>query len=149
MPEFTVSRTIDASADEVWAELADFGNIYVWNPGVTESFLTSDTENGVGATRHCSLKPAGAIQERITEWEPGSRLKINIYEFAKVPMKDAHADFRLEDLGDGTTKVDMHYEYELTLLGKLMPASIMRNQLMRGLGGLLKGLDQHVANAGA
>ena len=84
------------------------------------------------------------FKERITEWEPHARLKINIYEFARLPMKDAHADFRLEDLGDGTTKVDMHYTYELSLLGKLMPRKVMQSQLVRGLGGLLKGLDQHV-----
>ena len=147
MDNFTVSRTIDAPVNAVWNELADFGNIYVWNPGVTESYLTSDQGEGVGATRHCSLSPLGAIQERIVEWEPNRQLKINIYDFAKLPMKNAFADFRLEDLGDGRTRVDLHYEYENSALGRFIPRGYFRGQLERGMGGLLTGLDQHVTAA--
>ncbi len=147
MPEFSVTRTIEAPVAAVWNELADFGNIVAWNPGVTESYLTSEQESGVGTTRHCSLAPLGAIQERIMSWEPHRRLEINIYEFSRLPMRDAHADFRLRDLGGARTEVEIHYRYEPSRLGKLIPAAYFQSQLERGMGALLKGLDQHVTPA--
>ena len=86
MPGFTVERTIDAPVDDVWAELADFGEIRKWNPGVTESYLTSEETEGEGISRHCSLKPFGSVEERVTGWHPGERLVVHIYQIDKLPQ---------------------------------------------------------------
>ena len=144
MPGFTVERTIDAPVDEVWAELADFGEIQKWNPGVTESYLTSEETEGEGITRHCSLKPFGSLKERVAGWHPGERLVVHIYQINRLPLKDGIADFTLHDEGEGTTRVHIDYTYELKWWAKLMPTSLLHAQLERGFGALLKGLDQHV-----
>ncbi len=143
MGEFTISREIAAPVDKVWDALADFGNIYVWNPGVTKSFLTGDRPNDVGATRQCHLKPMGTIQERIDGWVPRKELAIHIYEFSSsLPVKDGHALFRLSET-EGGTLVTIDYTYQPRFIGRLMGGRL-RTLLLKGLGGLLKGLDQHV-----
>ena len=138
MIAFSVSRTIAAPIDEVWAVLADFGNIYKWNPGVTDSHLTGEQGGGVGATRHCDLKPMGTLEERITGWLPGEELVIDIYETKKLPLRRGLATFRLAEAGGGTT-VTVDYRYEPTLMGRAA-----KTMFVRGFEGLLRGLDDYV-----
>lgn len=149
MPGFQLKRVIDAPVQTVWEELADFGGIYKWNPGVTDSRLTSDHSEGIGITRHCDLKPFGAIQERVTAWHPGERLTIQIFNADRLPLDNAVADFALVDLGDAHTEVMIDYSYDLKWWGRLLPKSILHSRLERGLGGLLAGLHRHVGSATA
>jgi len=46
---------IDAPQEEVWAALADFGNIYRFNPSVPQSHSTNEIKSAEGATRHCDF----------------------------------------------------------------------------------------------
>ena len=62
---------IDAPKDAVWSTLADFGAIRNFHKGLKNSYSTSEANGGLGATRHCDLKPMGSIEERITRWEEG------------------------------------------------------------------------------
>lgn len=50
MPEFTVTRQIDAPIETVWEVLHDFGDIQRWSHGVTESSLTSEGPVSEGST---------------------------------------------------------------------------------------------------
>ena len=69
MREITVEKDVEAPVDAVWAVLADFPNIADWNGGVKKSFSTNDQTDGVGATRHCDLSPAGGLEETVVEWK--------------------------------------------------------------------------------
>ena len=55
LPEFTITRQIDAPVETVWAVLEDFGDIQRWSPGVTNSNLTSEGPVSEGSTRHCDF----------------------------------------------------------------------------------------------
>ena len=66
---------------------------------------------GVGATRHCELSPAGALDERILEWEEGRRVKIAVEKAPKAPIKFAAADFSITPEGDHV-RLDVDYEFE-------------------------------------
>ena len=83
----TITREvwIDAPHDKVWRILADFGGIYKYNPGVSNSHSTSSANEGVGATRHCDLLPAGSVEERIIAWNEGRDYKLEIYDGRGVP----------------------------------------------------------------
>ena len=83
MPEFTITRQIDAPVETVWEVLHDFGDIQRWSPGVTTSELTSNDPVGEGATRQCGFAPFGGVQEKIDLHEPNERLTVNIYETSK------------------------------------------------------------------
>lgn len=81
---------IEASPARVWEVLADFGNVYRWNPNVSASHSTSVASGGVGATRHCDLK-GGSIEERIVEWRDGRSLTLEIYEAQGSPSRLSRA----------------------------------------------------------
>lgn len=101
----TISRhvTVDANSDRVWAALADFGNIAVFNPSVKRSHLTSTTTEGAGISRECQLAPAGTVQETVTAWTEGESMTVEITEFKNVPaMRSGVADIRIEPKGAQT-----------------------------------------------
>ena len=110
MPTLQVTRTTDKSPEALWEVLADFPNIANWYSGLKTSVSTSEAFNGVGATRHCELAPVGAIDERILDWEEGSRVRIAAEKYEKAPIKHAIADFRIVPDGD-QTRLDLSFDF--------------------------------------
>jgi hypothetical protein len=68
MRSISLSQDIQAPRSAVRVVLADFPNISDWNSGVKTSFSTSESAEGIGATRHCDLAPAGKLEETIIGW---------------------------------------------------------------------------------
>lgn len=148
MSTFTTSITIDAPSEKVWAALADIGSIADWNPGLTGSHLTSDDPSGLNATRHCDLRGGRYVEERVAEYEEGSRLTMEIYE-SNIPLMDEIAvRFDLEDNGNTTT---VHCTPDYTLkygaVGALADRAFVRRTYVKGMQALLGGLRRHVESA--
>lgn len=140
MPEFTLTRHINASVEKVWAVLDDFGEISQWNPGVKRSSLMSEGPVSQGSTRHCDLVPFGGVNERIETYIPNERMTVNIYEASKLPISNAIADFNLTASGDGTD-LTLRYSYTLNRLGRVATGTTAK-QLEKGIGGLADSLKE-------
>ena len=139
MPEFTITRQIDAPVAKVWEVLDDFGDIQRWSPGVTDSELTSPGPVGEGSTRHCDFAPLGGVNERIDRHEPNQRLTVNIHKTFRLPISSAIADFNIAQHDDGT-ELTLNYSYTPNLMGRLM-RSYTDKQMRKGIAGLAKGLQ--------
>lgn len=146
MTTIDLSITIDAPADDVWKELADFGAVSVWNPNVKQSRLTSEAGEGTGISRECVLAPMGTVQERVTEWTEGRLMGIEIYDHKNLPaLRSAFATIELEPLGSATAvRVQMDYTVGLGFVGAGMNAMGMKRLFTKSLGGLLAGLKHRV-----
>ena len=140
LPEFTITRQIDAPVETVWEVLHDFGDIQRWSPGVTDSELTSHGPVGEGSTRSCGFAPFGGVNERIDRHEPNERLTVNLYETFKLPISGAVADFNIAPHDDGT-ELTLHYSYTPNLLGRVM-RGYTDKQMRKGINGLAKGLQR-------
>jgi len=139
MPEFTITRQINAPVTKVWEVLDDFGDIQRWSPGVTRSELTSQGPVDEGATRHCDFAPFGSVNERVDRHEPNRRLTVNLYETFKLPISGAVADFNIAP-HEGGTELTLNYSYTPNLLGRLLKG-YTNKQMRKGIGGLAKGLQ--------
>tara|TARA_B100000809_G_scaffold266794_1_gene331634 strand:- start:8066 stop:8395 length:330 start_codon:yes stop_codon:yes gene_type:complete len=95
----TISREIEinVSKESVWNAIAKFRDIYHACPGVLTSHVTSEQQDGVGATRHCEFAMMGAsAEEKVTAWKEGESLSIEVYEFYKLPgIKSMSNDFKV------------------------------------------------------
>ena len=140
MPEFTITRQIDAPVETVWEVLHDFGDIQRWSPGVTDSALISNGSVGEGTTRHCDFAPFGGVNERIDRHEPNERLTVNLYETSKLPISGAVADFNICP-HDGGTELKLHYSYALNAMGRLVKGYTDK-QMRKGIGSMAKGLQE-------
>jgi uncharacterized protein YndB with AHSA1/START domain len=142
MRNVTLNRQLKAPQSAVWAVLADYQNISSWNSGVKKSFLTGEASEGVGATRHCDLSPAGGLEETIRVWEPSSKLVISIDSAKKIPIKQAEMTFTIDDAGD-STDYTMSYNYEPKggPLARIF-GPMLDKQLRKGFGGFIDDLER-------
>lgn len=140
LPDFTITRQIDAPVETVWEVLRDFGDIQRWSPGVTDSELTSQGAVSEGTTRHCDFAPFGGVNERIDRYEPNERLTVNLYETFKLPISGGVADFRIAPHDDGTA-LSLHYSYTLNTMGRLAKGYTDK-QMRKGIGSMAQGLQR-------
>ena len=137
---------INASKDKVWEAIADFGNIYKLSPNVAKSYSTTEKKQGVGAERHCDFTSMGVqVEERISEWNEGESMKIEIYQSKNMPMiKDIEAFFKVESQGD-KTKLTGTFEYGMSnAIGNLLNSLSMKNMNKKGWVQFLAGIKHHV-----
>lgn len=140
MPEFTITRQIDAPVETVWEVLHDFGDIQRWSQGVTASSLTSEGPVSEGSTRRCEFAPFGGVQERVDLHVPNERLTVRIFETFKLPISEAVADFNIAPHGNGT-ELTVHYSYTLNRLGRIAKGYTDK-QMRKGIGGMTEGLKE-------
>jgi carbon monoxide dehydrogenase subunit G len=111
-----ISREIEinASKEDVWQAIAKFGDICHASPGVLRSKVTSEQQDGVGATRHCDFTMNGATaEERITQWKEGESLTIEVYDLKKMPGIDKmEAKFEVRS-EDNKTILSAHLNYSM------------------------------------
>ena len=115
------SVTINVDKDKLWDILSDFGNVQNLSPGIAKSYLTSETKNGLGATRHCDFTSMGSqVEEKIIGWNKGKSFKIELYDTKNIPMmKEMNAFFELETEKEGT-KLTTVFEYQMNnVVGKI------------------------------
>jgi uncharacterized protein YndB with AHSA1/START domain len=134
LPDFTITRQINAPVEKVWEVLEKFGDIADWNSGVKRSSLTSQGPVSEGSTRHCDLAPFGGVEERIGSYLPNERMTVNIEEASKLPMSSAVADFNIAAQAVGT-ELTLHYSYTSNRLGRMAKGTTDK-QMRKGITGL-------------
>lgn len=147
MSKLTREIWIDAPKNEVWAALADFGNIYRFNPSVPSSHSTNELSSGEGATRHCDFLVEGSsVEERIVEWHEGDRMVVEIYEGVKTPpWENVFADIAVEEVDGGTlVRGTMSYDMRYGPVGSLMDRFMIQPQFGKAWGGIFAGLKQYI-----
>lgn len=150
MNKITHEVWIDAPRQKVWDVLADFGNVYLTNPYITKSYLTSDQKTGVGTTRHCDLTLFGAtVEERIIGWDEGRSIEIDIYDRKNLPViKTQGAAFTLQDENGGTRlRGAIHYTLKYGPIGALMNTFMLKPQNTKAWTTFLAGI-KHYAETG-
>src|SRR5262245_44506537 len=136
--------------EQVWALLADLEAVARYNPGVRAAAVRGTQRTGVGATRACDLAPEGRVVERVTHWEDGRALGLEVAE-SDWPIRFMHWVTRLEPTGD-TTRITQQMEYQVKFgpLGWLLDALVMRRKLTRTLDAVFAELvKQAEAGGGA
>lgn len=139
----TIKREIEInqSKDKVWNALADFGNICHGHPAVSKSFITSAQKEGIGATRHCDFTMMGAsAEEKVTEWNEGKNIKIEVAELKKMRGIDTMAlDLAIRKEGDNTIlSGNMAYSMKNGFFD-VMNSLLMKNMNAKLLDGIMAG----------
>ncbi len=138
--------TIKASKIEVWNIISNLGSVHKFNPGVSNSYYTSDAKSGVGASRICEFYPSGKISETATNWSEGNSISFKVLPIEKAPpLKNFKVNIELRQKDSGTlVLIDLSYDTKLGWVGKMMNGIIIKKQLEKSIEELLKGLKLHV-----
>jgi len=144
----TIAREIiiNDTKEKVWQAVANFGDICHASPGVSSSHVTSTQQEGIGATRHCDFTMMGAsAEEKITSWDEGESLSIEIYELKKLPgIKSMTANFKVRTENNKTIlRADLSYEMKNSFFD-LMNSLVMKSMNTKNWNAVLAGHKKYI-----
>lgn len=144
MRRVTSQVTIEAPRQRVWDLIADLEAVQEYNPGVQSAHLITEEAEGVGAGRHCELRPRGWVDEKIREWDAGRSYTIDIVE-SNLPIAGATAQFFFEEVEAGTlVTVNFDYEVKYGALGRVLDRLMISRRFDRAVPAIIGGAKRHI-----
>ena len=141
MPMITVTETVEAPVEKVFATWNDFGNIDRYNPNLSRSFLINDSAaGGLGAMRQCDLSDGkNHVRERIIGFVEDQQIQLEIFE-STVPIKYALVTVDFKPLAADRTHVSFRFDFtpKMGVLGKMM-GPLIKGPMRKALVALLTG----------
>ncbi|GAA4228457.1 SRPBCC family protein [Streptosporangium album] len=98
MPAYA-STVLNASADEVWDYLRDFGNLAEWLPGITLCEIEEGDDSQPGTVRRLE-GTGGTFRERLLTLDDGSRSASYEIIESPLPVRDYRAVHRVSPVTD-------------------------------------------------
>jgi hypothetical protein len=128
--------------ERVWALLSDLSAVERYNPGVRSARIQGDQRAEVGAERVCELLPKGRVLERVTHWENGRAVGLEVVE-SDWPIHFMRWVTRVEPAG-ASTRITQELEYQV----KFGPAGWLLDKIVmkRKLSGLLDKVFENLAD---
>lgn len=135
---------VNASTDEVWDVLKEFGSVAEWAPTVTKSYYLDAQTFGVGTGRHCDIQGFGGIDEVVTEWQEGVGFTYSVTPLG--PLNNVNSSWQLSRIGDRKTKLQVILSYDLRfgIFGKILHKLVMRRKLEQSLPITLAALKERL-----
>lgn len=141
----SVTRQIEASAEDVWAVLAAYGDVSSFAPHIAASrILDGSPPTGPGALRQCDLSDGRTyIRERVTDWIEGRSYRVEIYE-GSMPIRNAFSTASVRPLGPtkSEARIEIGYVPKFGPLGHLLDRVLLRRRLETVACDNLVGLDR-------
>jgi hypothetical protein len=122
MPIAEYEVEVDLDPARAWEKLRDFSAADNYVQGLTAVEITTESGEGVGASRRVYQGKRLALDETVTEWDEGQGFTIRLHRGEKgpvPPMSEAWFDYRLRQR-DGKVYLhnSMRYEVGLGVLGR-------------------------------
>lgn len=140
MTTITHHLTARCSPDRLWSVLAELTAVERYNPTVRAARIVGERAQGVGTIRECDLRPKGRLRERVTHWEEGQALGLEVAA-SDWPVTYMRWITRLSPDGSGSA-IDQQLDYGMKFgpLGWLLNHLVMRRTIRRNVGATLKKL---------
>ena len=129
MSEYSVNADYQASADTVWKELADFGGIGEWAPGMESCKLEG---SGVGAVRVLGMPGGVVIKERLESLDESARCLTYSITEGPMPVENYLATVKVSEQGSGS-RVDWGASFDA-------PEGIPADAIGAGVSGAYSGM---------
>ena len=141
----TIQHEIRANCapERVWALLSDLTAVASYNPSVRAAALTGNLKGGVGAERACDLLPNGRVVERVTHWDEGRALGLEVAE-SDWPIHYMRWVTRVAPASNGSVITqDLEYRVKFGPLGWLLDRLVMKRKLTATLDSVFENLVKH------
>lgn len=121
--KISTSIIINANKVDIWHTLYHrFGDISIFNPNLTDSYLVSDGAIAIGSERRCDLNASTYIKETITAAKAQQSLSIKINDGNMPLLNEMDATVSLQAISENETKVtaDAWYNTKPPFMASLM-----------------------------
>jgi len=138
--KLTEQIDIEATDENVWGVLNDFGGVAKWAPFVRHSALVGDLERGVGSYRVMRHYWGFRLEESVVEWTDHLGYTFDVV-VAPYPMHDVRESWALT-VGNPHVTVTSSVTYGMlvgwlgTVLDWLLVRHLIRREMRAGLRGL-------------
>lgn len=138
----TIHHEVHANCppERVWALLADLEAVARYNPGVVAARVRGPAREGVGAERECDLKPSGRVVERVTAWDEGRAVGLEVVESDWPLVYMRWTTHVAPDAAGTRVTQDLEYRLKFGPVGWLLDTLVMRSKLRSTLDGVFAGL---------
>ncbi|MEZ5668680.1 MAG: SRPBCC family protein [Alphaproteobacteria bacterium] len=138
----TIRHALEAACPppRLWALLADLEAVGRYNPAVRSVRLRGGRAAGIGAERECTLAPRGRVVERVTVWEDGRALGLEVAE-SDWPLRHMRWVTRIEPAAAGA-RLSQVLDYRLRFgpVGWLLDRLLVRRRIAAAVEASLRGL---------
>ncbi|WP_375419411.1 SRPBCC family protein [uncultured Hymenobacter sp.] len=116
MPQVTYSKVLDASADQVWALVRDFGALAQWFPFVSNCELKDGARpDQVGAVRVNTVAEGALIEETLLELSDRDRRLVYSLTKGDVPTTDYSATLTIHEVSaDGRAFAEWSARFDVS-----------------------------------
>ena len=105
----TVTATLNAPVEPVWALVGNFGGLKAWSASVKDCIVEG---HGVGSHR-VIVTAAGSVRERLDEWDPSAyRVVYAVESGSSLPVRGMRATITLTPETGSRTRVDWRVDGE-------------------------------------
>lgn len=144
MREIRSQVSIKKSKAKVWDVLSDITAMQSYMPGIKDVHFTSDSKQGVGASRYCTFEDGVELHERVIQWQNGQGYTLETIQFINVPMKANEITFSLAEAEENTILIQsMRYQMKGGILAPIMER-MASGMMKKALNGALAGLKEYV-----
>lgn len=137
MSEIACSLEFDSSVETVWKELADYGGIAAWAPGVVSCKLEG---SGVGAVRHVEMPGDAIMEERLESLDDATTTLTYAIIGGPLPVNNYLATVKVSPSGSGS-RVDWGATFDAP---DGIPAEAIASGVEGAYRGMLAALKDHL-----
>lgn len=145
LPENTIQNrmVVNTSKEKAWKVLADFSNISQYHPLVLKSEASSESNEGLGARRHCTFRDGGQVDEEVLWWQEGVGYSVSI-EGMPVPVKDFENRIELKS-ENGQTQLSITTKFRgAGFFSEIFLGFLLKPVLRRKMAKVLEGFAEAV-----
>ncbi|MEM9174815.1 MAG: SRPBCC family protein [Myxococcota bacterium] len=129
---------IPLSREACWTRFLDLTRAKDYVPGLTDTVITTEQKQGVGASRIVSHAQFGDMNETVVQWDEGVGMTIRLHKGDRpaTPFKEAHFRYEFRDAATPDA-CEIHCSMTYTLpggaLGRLADALFLRRVFARNV----------------
>lgn len=117
---FVAEEIVRATPDQIFDVFEDAHSWTVWAMPIQKVEWTSPRPYGKGTTRSVYMMGGLVGHEEFVEWERGKRMAFSFIGASKPATEKFLEDYRVEDIGDGTCRVQWYMALEVAGFSKHM-----------------------------
>ena len=132
------AAAIPLSREACWQRFLDLTRAKDYVPGLTDTVITTERKQGVGASRVVSHSQFGDMDETVVQWDEGVGMTIRLHKGDKpaTPFKEAHFRYEFRDATE-PGRCEIHCSMTYTLpggpIGRLVDALLLRRVFSRNV----------------
>lgn len=129
---------ISLPIDACWQNLRDLTRAKHYVPGLTDTVITTERKEGVGASRVVTHEQFGEMDETVVAWDEGEGLTVRLHKGSQPARPFKEASFRYEFRpGRDASTCEIHtaltYELPMGVLGRLLDRILLRRIFQRNV----------------